>query len=103
MILILLLVYQVLKRLSHDVLIDVEGKLFRSINKLFYFSLIIEILVMKRGDIFGGPGGEELWDDAEIATLTFKDTITSITASQSFDLAGLFRIKFIQNKYSMFR
>jgi hypothetical protein len=58
---------------------------------------------MKRGDPFGGPGGEELWDDAEIATLTFNDTITSVTASQSFDLAGLPRNKFIEDIYSIFR
>jgi len=50
-----------------------------------YFSLIIEVLVMKRGDPFGGPRDEELRDDAEMTTLTFNDTMTSVTASQSFD------------------
>jgi hypothetical protein len=72
-----------------------------SVNYLFF--LTIEILVMKIGDPYGGPGGEELWDDAEKATLTFNDTIIRITASQSVDLAGLFSNKEIQNKYSIYR
>jgi hypothetical protein len=50
---------------------------------------------MKRGNAYGGPGGDKFWDDAEIATLTFNDTITRVTASQSVDLAGISRNRFI--------
>lgn len=54
---------------------------------------MIEILLVKRGEPHGGPGGEDLWDDAEIATLRFNDTINRVMGSQSVDLSGLFRIK----------
>ena len=63
------------------------------------FSLFLEVLVMKRGAPYGGPGGEDLWDDAEIAALTFNDTIIRVTASQSVDLAGVSRNGLILNKH----
>ena len=64
-------------------------------------SLIVEVLVMKRGQPYGGPGGDNLWDDAEIATLTFNDTITRVSASQSVDLAGRSLNRLALNKHSI--
>jgi len=56
---------------------------------------------MKRGNAYGGPGGDKFWDDAEIAALTFNDTITRVTASQSVDFAGISRNRFISSKHSI--
>ncbi len=52
---------------------------------------------MTRGDPYGGPGGDDLWDDAEIATLTFNDTITRVIGTESVDLSGISLIRLISN------
>ena len=45
----------------------------------------LEILLTKRGEIFGGPGGLDLFNDASTASLTFQETISSISGSYAFD------------------
>ncbi len=62
---------------------------------------MIELLLVKDGEVFGGPGGERLLDDASQATLTFSDMITRVTASQSYDDSGLLSNKIHRNKYSV--
>jgi hypothetical protein len=54
------------------------------------------------GNTFGGSGGHRLKDDAEEATLTFRDNIISVTASETFDEDGLFSNIRMKNKYSLF-
>ena len=88
---ILIVVSQLSKRSSVDIPIDTEGTIFERIYQMMIDSLfVIEIMLVKRGEPHGGPGGEDLYDDAEIATLRFNDTITRVMASQSVDLSGLF-------------
>jgi hypothetical protein len=104
MFLSLILVRQYLKLPPRNVPIDTQGKLFENINNLVFFFSIIEILVIKTGNQFGGSGGltPELEDDAEKAKFTFRDNITRVTALETFDENGLFSNIRMKNKYSFF-
>jgi hypothetical protein len=96
MILTLIIVYKFLKKTPLNKIEEIEGKFFNNTTKLFsLFFSAIEILLIKRGNIFGGPGGEDMYDDAGIATLTFNDTITRVTAAKAIDLTSLFLDKSI--------
>jgi hypothetical protein len=86
----LLAVCLFLSRSSRNVSVDTQSILFSNINSLLFFSSIIEILVTKRGKLFGGPGGDGLFNDAEIANINFYDNITTVTASEALDDNGLF-------------
>ena len=56
---------------------------------IFKIGSFIEVFIVKKGDLFGhSSGGLELSDDAEMATLTYRDTITRVTASHSTDLTS---------------
>ena len=102
MALTLIIVFLFLRQSSQNVPDPAEGKLIGNIDKLFFLS-VIEILLMKRGEIFGGPGGEKLWNDGQMATLTFNDTITRVSATQSLDKIGLFFKISMENKCFPFK